>query len=86
MARIFRWTGRIAATILCAAFFAAVGGFAAWHMGETLIDMRLIRPNGNIDDDAAILNMGVALFGATLGLIAGLIAGWSLTRRLTAER
>ncbi|MCB2114142.1 MAG: hypothetical protein KDD85_11425 [Parvularculaceae bacterium] len=48
--------------------------------------MRFIRPNGNIDDDAAILNMGVALFGATLGLIAGLIAGWRLMLRLTSEQ
>lgn len=86
MMRIYRWTGRIAATILCAAFFAAAGGFAAWHLGDTLIDMRLIQPNGNIDDDAAILNMGVALVGAALSLIAGMIAGWRLTRRLTSER
>ena len=86
MGRIFRWTGRIATTILCAAFVAAAGGFVAWHLGDSLIDMRLIQPNGNIDDDAAILNMGVALVGAALGLIVGMIAGWRFTQRLTSER
>lgn len=76
---------RIAAVILCAIALAIIGGLVAWCLGAFLIDLRVIKPDAHIDDDAAIINMGIAFAGALTGLIGGLIAGWRLTRRGSRE-
>lgn len=74
---------RILVATLVAILLAAVGGLAAWWLGAFLIDMRLIKPDGNIDDDAAIINMGIAFIGTATGFVTGFLVGWRLASRAT---
>lgn len=79
--RIFCRAGWIALAGLVAILLSALGGLIAWWLGDLLIDMHFIRPNGNIDDDAAIINMGIAFVGAIIGFSAGLFMGWRVRPR-----
>ncbi len=78
---------RLILTLACVSVLgAAIGAFAGFWLGDLALDLRLIKPNADIDDDAMIINMGVAMAGAVIGLLAGMIAGWRIVRQQPERR
>jgi membrane associated rhomboid family serine protease len=76
---------RFVRILLAALMFAiaglAIGAIGGYWVGDLLIDWRIIKPNIDIDDDAAMINFGIATAGAAVGLVAGAVAGWRIARR-----
>jgi membrane associated rhomboid family serine protease len=64
-----------------ALFGAVVSGFAGFWLGDLALDLRAIRPNANIDDDAMIIYMGIAFAGAAIGFVGGGVFGWRFGAR-----
>ncbi|HBK90325.1 MAG TPA: hypothetical protein DDZ68_01505 [Parvularcula sp.] len=73
---------RLLATAISAALAALASAFIAYWIGYALIEMRIIRPDSFVDDDAALKNIGVAMIGGLAGLVIGAVIAWRASRRL----
>lgn len=55
---------------------AVTGILVALWLADLSFDLGWIRPNADIDDDAAIITMGFAMAGAAIGFVGGAVLGW----------
>lgn len=79
--RALRGLLRLSMATISAAVVAVAGAFVLYWIGYLLIELRVIRPNIDIDDDAALINIGIAMVGGGVGLVIGAFIGWRASQR-----